>query len=362
MGRVLHLFSSDFRTTYIQDALNAIAAPKGFIVKWRYNKELVWDTVEPNNLVGHQALLWYVHAQLQADANQDMTPTPMAYVPLRHAKILEVREEVNYIFFKMAVQELVQPKEDYAGVWKDFQSAASHERLTGPARLKSKEFQPPTKYVMPTKTLTSLTTEGNCWVRLTDEVYTHLRNHAQHDNVTFFKFDEPKRRRRWCSSIPYSDKNDHFIIPENTWVELGYSFRRMQPKPDEHGHYVTVVTSSSEGIYCLAAERQEYGSPVDHQVIRFHTRHVETTHPSFGTLRVHTDPYLQGMNLQFNMEVRPKQWFRAIGNTLLAGAVCLAGVPALLPDDTEPVNKLLPLLCAGLITMVVRSLWGESRE
>lgn len=98
--KIFYLFSSAYRERYKQDNIDVIAAPIGYIIGFRYNKDRY---VHPNvlslkksEIIGQKGLVIYV----ERDANQKI----LNFHPLRMVKIKELNEIGNTykVYLEMA--------------------------------------------------------------------------------------------------------------------------------------------------------------------------------------------------------------------------------------------------------------------
>lgn len=88
----LNLFSSNARTLYLQDAINALVQPEGSVVHLRYEEKYVAEYLKQNMPgVGTQALIYLADAQRQTE--------PQAIYPLRHGTLAGVERYEGIIHF-----------------------------------------------------------------------------------------------------------------------------------------------------------------------------------------------------------------------------------------------------------------------
>lgn len=104
----LNLFSSNARTLYLQDAINALVQPEGSVIHLRYEENYVAEYLKQNMpAVGTQTLIYLADAQRQAE--------PQAIYPLRHGTLagIERYEGVIHFWVRLGPYPAVNSREIY---------------------------------------------------------------------------------------------------------------------------------------------------------------------------------------------------------------------------------------------------------
>src|SRR5665647_989306 len=103
-GQLIHLFTSNIRELYISDAIDLLAAPPGFVYKFRYERKHVQDQLfsqwhsGDDGIVGTRVIAYH---SLQHPANFHRA----AYVPLRFGRVIDAAIEGSICTLKFRLEE-----------------------------------------------------------------------------------------------------------------------------------------------------------------------------------------------------------------------------------------------------------------
>src|ERR1700756_600717 len=104
---MLYLFNSAYRPLYLRNVMNTLYLPKGYGNEYRYK----FTAPFPN--ISEDVRAAMSHLTKRSDCLVTFidryAPGGYQYHPLRRAKFLAYREEGQYAYFKVALQEFLSP-------------------------------------------------------------------------------------------------------------------------------------------------------------------------------------------------------------------------------------------------------------
>ncbi len=111
--KVLNLYSSDFRTLYLQDCLDLLSLPEGAIQRFRYARRHVW--LGPNQTTGWMVAMWneLVGAEVLVHfvASESVRYRAPTFVPLRRGRVVRTFVEGDIFVVDFEVGAYLDPRQ-----------------------------------------------------------------------------------------------------------------------------------------------------------------------------------------------------------------------------------------------------------